>query len=256
MSIPFEVINGMIIIQAEIDDEVGNYIFDTGAEELILNKKVRSSNSMFSSINGDIATEEVKISLLRIGNLTHNTLKAYTADLASMESYLNIPLQGVIGCTLFLPRKIKIDFDRQEIILSSTNDLTTGRKDYVNFEMQDGVPVCPVTIASQKYLFGFDTGATMHVIDDNILSKLDNHFSDTGLDTYVSSGTGIKTINKIISLDKMKLGSIRLENSQFLLQDLNVFNKSMNVPIAGVLSLTALDCSNIVIDLEEMRIYF
>ena len=254
--IPFEVINGMIIIQAEIDNEVGNYIFDTGAEELILNKKVDSSSTMFSSINGDIATEEVRINLLRIGKLTHNTLKAYTADLASMESYLNISLQGVIGCNLFLPRKIKIDFDSNEIILSSTNDLTIGRKDYVKFEMQDGVPVCSVSIGDVEYLFGFDTGATIHVIDENVLSKFNEHASDTGLDTYVSTGTGTKTINKIISLDRMKIGNVKVEDGQFLLQDLNVFNESMNEPIAGVLSLTALECSNIVIDLEKMRIYF
>lgn len=256
VTIPFEVINGLIIVEAEIDNEVGNYIFDTGAEELILNKEVSSGKTMFSSINGDIATEEVDINLLRIGNLTHSKIKAYSADLGSMESYLNISLQGVIGCNLFIPRKVKIDFNSKEITLSSTDDLTTGRESFVHFEMMDGVPVCPISIKGQEYLFGFDTGATMHVIDRNILSDIKESLSETGLDTYVTTGTGEKTVNKILEISDFVLGNKDITDAHFLSQDLSGFNKSMTRPISGVLSLTALEADDIVIDLEQKKIYF
>ena len=258
VSIPFLVVNGLIIIEAEIDNEKGNYIFDTGAEELILNKEVRSGKTMFSSINGDISTDEVKINLLKIGNLTHSEIKAYSADLGSMESYLNISLQGVIGSSVFMPRKIKIDFIASEIILSSTDDLIIGRDSYVNFEMYDGVPVCSIRIEGKDYLFGFDTGATMHVLDHKNKSTaiILDLLKDTGLDTYVTTGTGDKTVNKIKTLPSFMLGNQIVDDAQFLLQDLSGFNESMEQPIYGVLSLTTLDADNIVIDLEQGRIYF
>jgi len=256
VSIPFQVINGLIIVEAEIDDEVGNYIFDTGAEELILNKEVSSGKTMFSSINGEIATEEVDINLLRIGNLTHSKIKAYSADLGSMESYLNISLQGVIGCNLFIPRKVKIDFNSNEITLSSADDLTTGRENFVSFEMVDGVPVCPISIKGQEFLFGFDTGATMHVLDRKILSKIKESVLETGMETYVTTGTGEKTVNKIISINDFILGNKSIVNGHFLSQDLSEFNQSMESPISGVLSLTALEANDIVIDLQQKRIYF
>jgi len=211
---------------------------------------------MFSSINGDIATEEVSINLLRIGNLTHSKIKAYSADLGSMESYLNISLHGVIGCNLFIPRKIKIDFTTNEITLSDTGDLTTGRDDYVSFEMMDGVPVCPVTVSGNEYLFGFDTGATMHVLDQKILSNIQESLSETGLDTYVTTGTGEKTVNKILALDQFDMGNTIIKSAHFLSQDLEAFNQSMERPISGVLSLTALQSDDIVIDLQAKRIYF
>ena len=256
VTIPFQVINGLIIVEAEIDDRVGNYIFDTGAEELILNKEVRSGKTLFSSINGDLATEEVNINLLKIGNLTHSRIKAYSTDLGSMESYLNISLQGVIGCSLFMPRKIKIDFDAKEIVLSTTNDLISDRISFVRFEMMDGVPVCPVDIEGRPYLFGFDTGATMHVFDQGGYDNIKDHFMDTGLDTYVTTGTGEKTVNEILSLNSFMLGNQEVHNAHFLMQDLSEFNKSMKQPISGVLSLTTLETKSIVIDLQEKRIYF
>lgn len=256
VSIPFLVINGLIIIEAEIDNEKGNYIFDTGAEELILNKKVSSGKTMFSSINGDISSDEVNINLLKIGNLTHSTIKAYSADLGSMESYLNISLQGVIGSSVFMPRKIKIDFIASEIILSSTDDLIKGRETYVNFEMYDGVPVCPISVDGKDYLFGFDTGATMHVLDQKSKSAILELLTDTGLDTYVTTGTGEKTVNKIKSLQTFMLGNRSIDSAHFLLQDLSQFNQSMEKPISGVLSITALETDDIVIDLQNKIIYF
>ena len=256
VSIPFQLINGLIIVEAEIDDVVGNYIFDTGAEELILNKEVGSGKTMFSSISGEIATEEVYINLLRIGNLTHSKVRAYSTDLGSMESYLNMPLQGVIGCNLFVPRKVKIDFTNNQIIMSSQDDLTDDKSNFVSFEMLDGVPVCPVEINEQQFLFGFDTGASMHVLDKNVMNALKTSITDTGLDSYVSTGTGKKTVNKIFEVDEMTFGSDTFDKAHFLIQDLNEFNQSMEQPISGVLSITALAKSDIVIDLQQKRIYF
>lgn len=256
VAIPFEVINGLIIVEAEIDNEVGKYIFDTGAEELILNKEVRSGKTKFSSINGDIAVEEVNINLLKIGNLTHSKIKAYSADLGSMAAYLNISLHGVIGCNIFKQNKVKIDFESGLITLSTDKSILPTTANYVTFQMNDGVPVCPLIIDGKEYLFGFDTGATMHVIDNGIYDSLAQHFTDTGLDTYVSTGTGDKTINKIMSLDAYNLGNQRIENTQFLLQDMKAFNQSMEQPIVGVLSLTALGAESIVLDLDQKKIYF
>lgn len=254
--IPFQVINGLIIVEAEIDNQVGNYIFDTGAEELILNREARSGKTLFSSINGDLATEEVDVNLLKIGNLTHSMIKAYSTDLGSMESYLNISLHGVIGCSIFIPRKVKIDFDTNEITLSSADDLATSRTPFVSFEMVDGTPVCPIDVNGQMYLFGFDTGATMHVFDQSLYFQTKENFEDTGLDTYVSTGTGEKTVNKIMSLNSFLLGNQDIKDTHFLIQDLTAFNESMKQPISGVLSLTALDSDSIIIDLENKRIYF
>jgi len=256
VDIPFQVVNGLIIIEVEIDEKVGNYIFDTGAEELILNKKVESGNTLFSSINGELTTQEVNINLLKIGNLTQSKVKAYSTDLGSIESYLDIPIQGVIGCSLFLPNRVKIDFASNMITLSSNSDLIDHGESYVKFEMQDGVPVCPIEIDDKQYLFGFDTGATMHVLDQNIKRELQNVLQDTGLDTYVTTGTGEKTINTIQSIHAFELGDEEVEDAQFLLQDLSSFNADMEEPISGVLSLIALGLDEIVIDLHDNRIYF
>jgi hypothetical protein len=105
-------------------------------------------------------------------------------------------------------------------------------------------------------IFGFDAGTPMHVIDKKVIGLLDSHFSDTGLDIYVTTGTGTKTINKIMSLDQMKLGTDRVESVEFLVQDITAFNQSMIMPISGVLSLTSLESRVIVIDIEQKRIYF
>lgn len=256
MSIPFQLINGLIVIEAEIDNEVGNYIFDTGAEELILNKEAGSGKTLFSSINGDINTSEVNINLLKIGNLTHSKFKAYAADLSSMQSYLNMTLHGIIGCELLLPKQVRINFFTKTIELSDRFDLTLDNQKAVSFSIVDGVPVFPVTINGKQYQFGFDTGATMHVLDSRLYDELKSSLFDTGLDTYVSTGTGEKSVNKIVSMIQYRMGNVIQLDHDFLLQSLDDFNQSMQSNIDGVLSIISLKSEHVTIDFPNRKIYF
>ena len=86
--------------------------------------------------------------------------------------------------------------------------------------------------------------------------NIQESLSETGLDTYVTTGTGEKTVNKIFALDQFDMGNTIIKSAHFLSQDLEVFNQSMERPISGVLSLTALQSDDIVIDLQAKRIYF
>lgn len=254
--IPFQVVNGLIIIEAEVDDRAGKYVFDTGAEEMILNSKVSNSNSVFASINGDISTEEVDINILKIGNLTQKKLKAYSADLESLQSYLNLSLAGIIGTHLFAPNIINIDYHSRQITLSD-NDKSPSDLDYsIDFDMTDGTPVCSIELNGNTFLFGFDSGATMHVIDDDVKNQLAHFFTDTKRDTYVTTGTGEKTIHQIVEFSEFKLGNKVLLNQEFLVQSLVAFNQSMDQDIAGVLSLNTLHSGRVVIDIRNQKIYF
>lgn len=254
--IPFQLINGLIVIQAELDNELGNYIFDTGAEELILNKEAGSGKTMFSSINGDIATEEVNVNLLKIGNLTHSKIKAFSTDLQSIESYLNISIQGIIGFNLFIPQKVMIDYKAKEITLYSAKEDVKVSKRYVPFKLQDGVLVCNLSIQGKEYLFGFDTGATINVIDESVFHLIADSFIDHNEESYVTTGTGEKTIHKIVNLSTFNLGTASFNDSKFLIQSMEVFNESMDQAIQGVLSLSSLPSEVIIIDVQSKRIYF
>lgn len=256
VEIPFEQVNGLIIINATLEDIQGKFIFDTGAEEFIVNEATHSSDVIFSSIAGDIPSTEIDVDKMEIGTLIHEDIKAYSADLQTIEQFLRLPIRGIIGCKLFLPRLVKIDYEMGVITASEQGDFGVSQLSEIKFEMKDGVPVCPLEINGQTYWFGFDSGATIHVLDERLLPELRHLVKQTGKESYVTTGVDQKSIQSIVALDQFTLGKRSINNSEFLVQNLELFNESMEQDISGVLSLNGLKANVVIIDLEEKRIWF
>lgn len=261
VNIPFQQINGLIVIEAELNEELGYFLFDTGAEEMIINEKVKSSDTKFSTISGDVMMKEKRYKEIKIGDIEYDNLIGYAADLNSIERYLNLPLAGVIGCKLFLPRVIHIDFCTNVIVASHQSNIDLSDFSEIKFQMKDGVPTCRVNIAGENYHFGFDSGATIHVVDQKIADQLGHLVKQSNKESLVTTGSQDQLIHKIVVLEQFQLKTEQgymsaHTDSEFLIQDLSEFNDGMNRPMAGVLSLSSLNSDHIVIDLDKKRIWY
>ncbi|MEG2277020.1 MAG: retropepsin-like aspartic protease [Odoribacter sp.] len=125
--IPFRYEGGKLLVNAKVNGEPGNFIFDTGAPVCITHsyatrlgikggKEVR-----FQDSNGQINTSKV---------LTLNSLQLGDVDFKQVECAIfnkgdqieNFGVDGIIGYTLLMDKIIGLDGKAKEIILSDNPD--------------------------------------------------------------------------------------------------------------------------------------
>jgi len=259
MEIPFELLNGLIIINAEVNEVNGSFILDTGSDALLLNEKQSNhSKHSFSTVHGDISVGSKEVQTLKIGRIEHNNVKAYLTNLSSLENFTQTSLKGIIGGKFFVPNKIHIDYQSNLITISSeqTNMSLLEFPHQMKFEVFNDVPCVQIKIGKHKHWFALDSGATSHFIDEKSLNELNQHFSKTGLSVNVLNAGNKSANNYRYRLDVLNLGDRRIQESLFVPQDLSSINSEMEIQLTGILSLSALDTKEILIDLEHKLLRF
>lgn len=251
-------VNGLMIIEANIDGEYGHYIFDTGADAIILNNQARNGRSVeFSSISGYIKAYETRIKELHFGNLVMQKLEAFTSDLSNLESYTNRKINGILGSGILAPHVLKIDYCNKSIVTSneSFDFKNSFFKRRISFEFDQGVPIAAINIGQNKYRFILDTGATSHFISSKARSENPEKFHFTGEKVFVlTAGSEDKESSKFF-MDIMVIDQGIIENLKFCTKDFEI-TTSKNDPIDGIISLSQLGVSKIVIDLHKNQVYF
>lgn len=121
-TIPFQIIEKHIVIPVLLSGSADtlHFIFDTGAEVTVINMataakvKLKSIGDVFMSgtNNAMVKTGSVSINALYIREVRMPYVKAYLEDLSNLGA-----IDGIIGVALLKPYIVKIDFNRQELVL-------------------------------------------------------------------------------------------------------------------------------------------
>lgn len=258
VTIPFQLINGMIIMNLEVDGKQGAFLLDTGADAILIDGiPENTSGQEVSTLGGEVAVEMTELEYLKIGSLEQYGVAAQVMSLTLLEQNLGIDLFGVIGGAYFMPRSIFMDFTTSTITIS---DKPFGKKavhglSTTKFKMVHGIPVVSVKIGGKSYNFAMDSGASTHFIHDGLLKTM------TGL-TKQETSTNIISANHIskevyrYQLAELKLGKVTFENQDCLPQNFDEINAELKKPIAGILSLSAFAKEKIIIDFKKKKMYF
>ena len=260
-SIPFKLVNNLIIIVADCDHSTGNFVFDTGSDAIFLNtpKKTETEAKTFNTLNGNVLTKLTKISCFKIGEITKKNIEAYKTNLSNIEDFLSIELAGIIGAELFNPHSIFIDFLQNKILFfkNPPNLYDYNLTNNIKFSMKLGVPTTEVIMLGEKYFFIIDSGATIHLISQDILTAIPDNFQklDTGISIETLENTSAKTKVKY-KINSFKIGENTFTDQNCLSNDFSFLNENQNKTISGVLSLTKLSKQGILIDFHRMKIYY
>jgi hypothetical protein len=151
-TIPFQIIEKHIVIPVLLSGSADtlHFIFDTGAEVTVINMataakvKLKSIGDVFMSgtNNAMVKTGSVSINALYIREVRMPYVKAYLEDLSNLGA-----IDGIIGVALLKPYIVKIDFNRQELVLyklGKTPIGNTGR--LLHFQLNFTTPVIDASI--------------------------------------------------------------------------------------------------------------
>jgi hypothetical protein len=204
VTIPFKRAGRLLIIEAQVDSLRGNFIFDTGAPYLILNrtyfrdyKKKKSATA--KGITGESnRIDVVHVDSLRLKNISYTDVNADLINLGEIENVRGIKVLGLLGLNLFKDFEMEIDVRNNVLKLYKTDKDGNCLKSPSAFECEITQPIrvfdntifTDCYIAGKKLRFGFDTGAETNALNSRVNKKVLETISITGRRNLSGVGEG------------------------------------------------------------------
>ncbi|NAS31884.1 hypothetical protein GTQ40_12930 [Flavobacteriaceae bacterium R38] len=124
LEIPFEYVEGLIVIKATVNGEEGRFLFDNGATHSCFNKDfAKKSNVTFrkrtritDGNNNRTYVRKANIKKIEIDKAIFSNTEAYLID--TKKFFPCDPVDGIIGASIINAVNWKIDFEKKKMLLS------------------------------------------------------------------------------------------------------------------------------------------
>ena len=271
--IPFKLVDHLIVVDAELMGQNGNFIIDTGSETLILNKVHFNNNPRDKQKRGVTygVTKQIDTPIER--HLSKFTLQDFTLrhknsdiiDLSHIEKSKKIKLLGVIGFNILKDYEVFIDLYLNQITLSKIDK--KGNKlsnkvylekivDSLDFQLNKHTIVVNTQINNKNLKFGLDTAAELNQIRKDVGKDILEHFypfkkiSLTG-----ASGNTIQV--EAGKLHRVKLSEKTYFGPMFtVLTNLKHIQQAFGMNLDGVLGYEFFRQKRTIINYRKQKLYF
>lgn len=251
--IPFRISNGLMVFRAKVQGQIGNFIFDTGIPDMVLNEQYFIKRSNFSSGYGSRPPMNSRSG--RSGGypikmyLDDLTLWGHAAivDLGLLEKSKRMPIHGMLGLRALKGYEVVLDYHRQEIQLY---ELTRkgDRKDandnirfdeIVDLRFLGHLPYLSTKVNGQDLLMGLDTGAELNVLSEKRLSSItSNGRAYTQKKVFLLGSTSAKVTKT--GFTNIQVGHATLPELETIFMPLKHLNELSGPKIDGLLGLNFL----------------
>ncbi|MBX2873048.1 MAG: retropepsin-like domain-containing protein [Saprospiraceae bacterium] len=182
-TVPFHLEGKLIIIQATVDGQVGNFILDTGISDLLLNSRYfegDQTEQRFLGLNGQGGTLELSRPTVQIGNQSWGRLNAKIVPMVAIERSKGIRIHGLLGTDIFRKFTLLIDYRKRKLQLypldrkgeNSTFAQESLPKEILAFKYKGGTPLIGLHLGDIELKLTLDTGAEVNLFDNKYLDQL------------------------------------------------------------------------------------
>ncbi|HAH23833.1 MAG TPA: hypothetical protein DCL77_08760 [Prolixibacteraceae bacterium] len=250
--IPMKTAGHLFLIEAKVDGEVGNLVFDTGASGLVINSSyfrnhVKSGGTTSTGITGSVGNvEQISIGQIEFADLTYRNLRADMANLGHIENRRGVKILGLIGFGMMRNLEIVIDPINSELKLfridqtgKRLNGKGTGFKpDYSQkIEGNTNILFLKGTIRGKVLNFCFDTGAETNAISSDCNKKIMSTLTITR--RTVLKGTG--TAGSEVLFGKMNdfvIGNHQIRDMETIISNMDALSEAFGTHIDGLLGFS------------------
>lgn len=236
-SVSFELVDGLIVVEASVQGQKGNFILDTGAPVVVLNQEVEKQEFELWTPQGDSPGKDITVDDFRFGTISKRSLDAWALDLSYLETKMNRQITGIVGNQIWDDHQLIIDYKNKLITFHLKGDdvaITTDQYHIASLPWKvhnDHLRVIQLEINGRYRQMAFDTGAGISVLDDDIEDS-DRAFGEARLD------------------------NITIEQLPFTQSDLSILNDNQTPSsIDGILSASSLEADIVVLDFSNNRLH-
>jgi predicted aspartyl protease len=272
LTLPIKRAGNLLLLEVKADTLIGNFILDTGAPHLVLNKtyfrNYPTFGSVFASgITGSVSPgAETRIHKLDFGGLYFDDVDADMVSLSHLEEKKGVKILGLLGLNLFKNLEMLIDIEQSTITLYRLNrkgeplllDKThsSNPKQIIEIEDQSGVLVILGNLNSKKLRMYIDTGAESCVLNSGAPKKAFEHVEITGSKRLI--GSGDKSIEVLSGqLKDLSFNEFKLNTLPVTIANLNGLSTSYGTRIDGMLGYDFLASGRMSINLyaKELKLW-
>ncbi|MFI5134938.1 MAG: aspartyl protease family protein [Chitinophagales bacterium] len=272
--IPIKRVQNLLLIEARINNMEGNFILDTGAPHLVLNKtyfrqgKLSDGTSAAGITGGGNQVYHVQVDSLIIENLFYTALDADVVNLGHLEDAKGVKILGLLGANLFSQMEMEIDLQHSILRLSKTDgngqlasSVFTGDPKQpdlaIPFELDNNIIFVNTMVAGKKLRFCFDSGAETNVLSNGVGNKVLGQFSL--MSRAALGGTSNQRLDVLSGqLTEMMIGNHSFKKMPVILADLSGLREVYNTDIDGILGYDFMSNGSVIINFKkkELTMYF
>lgn len=182
-TVPFQLEGKLIIIQATVDGQVGNFILDTGISNLLLNSRYFEgvqTEDRFLGLNGQGGTIESSRPTVQIGDRSWGRLNAQIVTMSAIDKSKGIRIHGLLGTDIFRKFTLLIDYKKRELQLypldrkgeNSTFAQGPLPDEVLSFKYKGRTPLINLHVGGVELRLTLDTGAEVNLFDNKYLDQL------------------------------------------------------------------------------------
>jgi len=270
LEIPLKRVNNLFLIEARIDSLEGNFIFDTGAPKLVLNKtyfrnwKLTNGSTAYGIGGAGTQVFTKSIDSLIIRELYFTDVQADVVNLGHIETAKGIKILGLLGANLFTDMEMVIDERNSKLILYKLDKegerIFMGEVDTlipdieIPIELYNNIIFLGGEAGGKKLRFCFDSGAEINVLDNMVSNKVLNHFTLTN--RAVLGGSSDQNVGVLRGeLDFLIIDQDTLKNMPFVLTGLTNLETVYNTTLDGILGFPFLEKGLVIINTKKKKLY-
>jgi hypothetical protein len=266
--IPLKQSGHLFLIEAEIDGQSGNLIFDTGAKELVLNstyfrKYVQTGKVTSSGITGPVGGEgKITVGRIEFADMVFTNLTADRTDLGHIENRRGVKILGMTGFALLRNFEIIIDPIHGQLILHRIDK--TGKRLNNAFplfesdltqkiEGSGNIVFLKGSIGGKTLNFCFDTAAETNVISNNSGKNVLSTITITRRARLKGAGSAVSEV-LFGKLNNFSMGAYSLSDMDTVVTSLFELNEAYDTHIDGVLGYSFLKHGEICVNFLKSQI--
>lgn len=247
--IPMKRSGRLFLIEAMVDGETGNLVFDTGANGLVINSTyfrnhVKSVRTGSTGITGAVgSTEQISVGKIEFAGLVYKKLFADLANLGHIENRNGTKILGLIGFGMMRNFEIVIDPVNSELKLfridktgNRLNSKTAGFKpDYSQkIEGNTNILFLKGSIGGKMLNFCFDTAAETNVLCSDCNKKIMNTLTITRRTALKGAGAaGAEVL--FGRMNDFTIGDRQLPGMETIITNLDALSEAYGTHIDGML---------------------
>lgn len=227
INIPLKPAGRLYLIEAKIDGQEGNLVFDTGATGLVLNKtyfrKYTGSKKTTGGVTGSIGhVQSSVIDSIDYNGIYYNRVTADIANLGHIEDRRGVKILGLLGLNMIDGFEIVFNARRNLLILhkiDTEGNCLDKEAGTMKFEYSQKINVDNSMMSIRAYIgekelnFCLDTGAEVNLIHSGLPKKVLNTVTISRSSNLGGAGSG--TVKAMygemheFELAKCKFGKMR-----------------------------------------------
>lgn len=248
VTIPLKRVGKLFLIEAKVDNETGNFVFDTGSSRLVLNKTyfrkyISDETETAGGVTGATApVGRIKVKQLQVGGLVYNNVPADVTNLGHIENRRGVKILGLFGFSMLRNLEVVIDVNHNELRLyridKSGNRISSargGRFDLIQkVELHHDVMFVQAKVGGKLLDFCLDTGAESNVLHSLSSKKALSSVSIQRRSGLVGAGCSSTDVLYGVMNDFM-IGDRPISNMQTIVTNMECMSESYGMPVDGML---------------------